>query len=69
MLAQMFGGYSKQKQNQKKNDEKDPKSILCAYFKVGLCQKGHKCKFSHDLSLEKKSAKINLYHDPRTQKS
>jgi len=43
----------------------DPKSVLCAYFKVGTCQKGTKCKFSHDLSIERKSEKKNLYEDSR----
>jgi hypothetical protein len=28
----------------------DPKSVLCNAFKQGLCVKGNKCKFSHDLS-------------------
>jgi len=43
----------------------DPKSILCAYFKAGVCEKGKKCKFSHDLGMEGKAAKIDMYSDPR----
>lgn len=43
----------------------DPKSVLCAYFKAGVCEKGKKCKYSHDLELEGKSAKIDIYTDPR----
>jgi Zinc finger C-x8-C-x5-C-x3-H type (and similar) len=43
----------------------DPKSVLCAYFKAGVCEKGKKCKFAHDLSLDGRSAKINIYKDPR----
>lgn len=43
----------------------DPKSIVCAFFKQGLCQKGDKCKFSHDMAVERKSAKINMYEDNR----
>ena len=43
----------------------DPKSILCQYFKAGTCQKGSKCKFSHDPSVERKTEKIDLYNDPR----
>ncbi|KAG7283518.1 hypothetical protein CRUP_012578 [Coryphaenoides rupestris] len=43
----------------------DPKSVLCAFFKQGQCTKGDKCKFSHDLSLERKCEKRSLYVDER----
>ncbi len=43
----------------------DPKTILCAFFKAGSCTKGAKCKFSHDLNVERKAEKINLYEDAR----
>lgn len=43
----------------------DPKSILCAFFKQGLCKKGDKCKFSHDPDVERRSAKRNIYADAR----
>ncbi|CAL9155612.1 unnamed protein product [Musa hybrid cultivar] len=43
----------------------DPKSILCEFFKVGQCQKGFKCKFSHDLNVQRKGEKIDLYSDQR----
>jgi len=46
----------------------DPKSILCAFFKAGVCEKGKKCKYSHDLLIEGKSAKIDMYNDPRDRK-
>lgn len=39
--------------------------MLCAYFKAGVCEKGKKCKFSHDMSLDGKVAKIDIYSDPR----
>ena len=39
--------------------------MLCAYFKAGVCEKGKKCKYSHDLEMENKSAKIDIYNDPR----
>ena len=35
----------------------DPKSVVCAFFKQGQCTKGDKCKFSHDLTLERKCEK------------
>lgn len=47
----------------------DPKSVVCVYFKQNLCQKGDKCKFSHDLSIERKSEKRNVYEDIREQDS
>lgn len=62
----MFKGDIKTKKKKKKK-KKNPKDTLCPYFKVGLCDKGAKCKFSHDLTLEKKDAKINIYHDPRAK--
>ncbi|KAI6178201.1 Zinc finger CCCH domain-containing protein 15-like protein [Aphelenchoides besseyi] len=46
----------------------DPKSVLCVFFKQGLCTKGKKCKFSHDLSVQQKTAKRNLYVDSRDLK-
>ena len=45
----------------------DPKSVLCAFFAQGTCQKGAKCKFSHDLSLAGKSEKRSLYADKRDE--
>ena len=43
----------------------DPKSIVCEFFRKGTCAKGFKCKFSHDLAVERKSAKIDLFSDRR----
>lgn len=43
----------------------DPKSVLCAFYKQGQCSKGDKCKFSHDLSLERKAEKRSVYVDMR----
>ncbi|XP_038072166.1 zinc finger CCCH domain-containing protein 15-like [Patiria miniata] len=45
----------------------DPKSVVCAFFKQGTCTKGDKCKFSHDLAVERKAAKRNLYEDTREE--
>jgi len=46
----------------------DPKSVVCAYFKSGTCDKGAKCKFSHDLNADRKSAKRDIYTDARDEK-
>jgi hypothetical protein len=46
----------------------DPKTVLCAFFKVGTCEKGGKCKFSHDMNVGRKVEKKNLYEDSREEK-
>jgi len=43
----------------------DPKTVLCQFFKKGACEKGKKCKFSHDLDIVRKTEKKNLYEDMR----
>ncbi|KAG2444374.1 hypothetical protein HXX76_001130 [Chlamydomonas incerta] len=43
----------------------DPKSIVCEFYRQNQCTKGAKCKFSHDLSVERKGPKISLYADQR----
>lgn len=43
----------------------DPKSIVCAFFKQGQCGKGDRCKFSHDLTIERKAEKRSMYVDIR----
>lgn len=45
----------------------DPKSILCEFFKAGQCAKGFKCKFSHDLNVQRKGEKIDIYSDEGNQ--
>lgn len=39
----------------------DPKSVVCEYYRQGRCTKGHKCKYSHDLNVERKGGKIDLF--------
>lgn len=46
----------------------DPKSVVCAFFKQGTCRKGDKCKFSHDLTLERKSEKRSIYEEGGQEK-
>ncbi|BGP14285.1 hypothetical protein JCM10213_004249 [Rhodosporidiobolus nylandii] len=46
----------------------DPKTVLCAFHKAGRCQKGNKCKFSHDLNQERKAEKASIYADQRDDK-
>ncbi|KAA0034044.1 zinc finger CCCH domain-containing protein 11 [Cucumis melo var. makuwa] len=47
----------------------DPKSIVCEFFKVGQCTKGFKCKFSHDLNVQRKGEKIDIYSDKRDEET
>lgn len=43
----------------------DPKTVLCQFYKAGNCEKGKKCKFSHDLSVGRRQEKKDLYQDTR----
>lgn len=45
----------------------DPKTVVCIFYKKGNCEKGKKCKFSHDLEVERKVEKKNLYQDTRAE--
>jgi hypothetical protein len=45
----------------------DPKTVLCQFYKKGHCEKGRKCKFSHDLNIERKTEKKDLYQDMREE--
>ncbi|KAF5777945.1 putative transcription factor C3H family [Helianthus annuus] len=47
----------------------DPKSILCEFFKAGQCAKGFKCKFSHDLNVQRKGEKIDIFSDKRDEET
>merc|ERR1719187_3170116 len=46
----------------------DPKSVVCLFFKQGQCTKGDKCKFSHDLTVARKTEKRNIFADERAEK-
>jgi hypothetical protein len=45
----------------------DPKTVLCIFYKKGNCEKGRKCKFSHDMELDRKTEKKSLYQDTRAE--
>jgi len=38
---------------------------VCEYFRAGVCTKGFKCKYAHDLAVERKTQKIDLFSDRR----
>eukprot|EP00124_Ichthyophonus_hoferi_P001864 Ihof_evm4s110 gene=Ihof_evmTU4s110 len=50
-------------------DGVDPKSMLCSFFKQGLCSKGAKCKFSHDLAVERKAEKRNMFEQEKKEET
>ena len=45
----------------------DPKTVLCAFYKAGNCEKGAKCKFSHDINVGRKVEKKDVYSDARDE--
>jgi hypothetical protein len=47
----------------------DPKSVVCEFFRHGQCAKDFKCKYSHDLSVERKGEKIDIYSDQRDEET
>lgn len=47
----------------------DPKTVYCVYQKAGYCQKGNKCKFSHDPDVGRKVEKRDVYQDNRDDKA
>jgi hypothetical protein len=48
--------------------EIDYKNTLCPYFKAGVCEKGKKCKYSHDMTVDQsKESNIDIYADPRSK--
>lgn len=47
----------------------DPKTVYCVYHKAGYCQKGNKCKFSHDPNVGRKVEKRDVYQDSRDDKA
>ncbi|AET40118.1 translation machinery-associated protein TMA46 Ecym_5360 [Eremothecium cymbalariae DBVPG len=46
----------------------DAKTVLCALFKLGNCNKGARCRFSHDLNVGRRMEKKDLYQDARAEK-
>lgn len=65
--AEMKALFTPVASSQKVSKGADPKSVLCAFYKQGLCTKGDKCKFSHDLTMEAKSEKRSMYVDVRDE--
>lgn len=45
----------------------DPKTVVCMFYKKGHCEKGKRCKFSHDMAIERKAEKKDMYQDSREE--
>ena len=45
----------------------DPKTVLCQFFVKGTCQRGNKCRYSHDKTVVRKVEKIDVYCDVRKE--
>ena len=58
LLASLFKSVTTINQIEAKTGE-DSKSILCAYFKAGVCKNGKKCKYSHELIVNKSIISFN----------
>ncbi|KAJ1033581.1 hypothetical protein NDA13_001569 [Ustilago tritici] len=43
----------------------DSKTVTCAFWKAGRCDKGSKCKYGHDKDAGRKTEKKDLYVDMR----
>ncbi|EPQ31726.1 uncharacterized protein PFL1_01059 [Pseudozyma flocculosa PF-1] len=43
----------------------DPKTVTCAFWKAGKCDKGSRCKYGHSLDAGRKVEKKDLYTDTR----
>ena len=73
-MAEVFGGKVAMKAGEAKMRGK--RKPICQFFKAGLCGKGRKCKFSHDLKPvddfeevedQGNARKINLFKDQREE--
>jgi hypothetical protein len=45
-----------------------PRRCFARSSRLGSCDKGSKCKFSHDVNVGRKVEKKNLYEDDREEK-
>ena len=42
--------------------------VMISYFKAGVCEKGKRCKYSHDMSVaDIAQSRIDIYADPRVK--
>jgi hypothetical protein len=65
LLSSLYNDVNRLK-DAEESDEEDPSTVVCPYYKQGICQKGKKCIYSHDLTLDR-CEDIDLYVDQRTQ--
>lgn len=66
LLSALYKDVGKLNLDTSSDEDDDPKNKVCPYFKQGLCQKGKKCIYSHDLTKDR-TEEIDLYVDQRVQ--
>jgi len=65
-MAELYGTGIAATERKKGDDEPDdPKKKICPFFKAGVCDKGRRCKFSHEMDKDAESETLNIYMDPR----
>jgi len=50
---------------QEAEEGEDSKTILCAFFKEGVCKKGDNCIYSHDMNVNFNQGALDIYTDLR----
>lgn len=67
LMASIYGGAVAATETKANREaiKKNPKLKICPFFKAGVCEKGRKCKFSHDMNKDAKTGSANLYIDAR----
>jgi hypothetical protein len=66
VLAELYGmGIAATAKTNDDDDDDTGKKKVCPFFKAGVCDKGRKCKFSHEMDEKEQVKVLNIYMDPR----
>lgn len=65
-MAELYGqGIAASTKANPTDEEGGNQKKVCPFFKAGVCDKGRKCKFSHEMGEDEKAKTLNIYMDPR----
>lgn len=65
-MAELYGqGIAATSKANTDADGDSEKKKVCPFFKAGVCDKGRKCKFSHEMDDSETQKTLNIYMDPR----